>query len=89
MSTSETRIEIPPKHNNKSRPEHSTVSTDQSILNCDVSHLLLKIYGCGMCDKMFEIEKEFSEHCCDHFCEDTGRDTFLELFEIHLRNYFP
>lgn len=46
-------------------------------------------YGCGLCAEMFEIEKEFLEHCYYHYREAPESDTFLELFEWCLLSYVP
>ena len=54
-----------------------------------VDALIFRPYGCGMCDQMFEIEKEFMEHCYHHYCDAPEKDTFLEIFEIQLCSYFP
>lgn len=43
---------------------------------------------CGMCDEVFEIETEFTEHCFCHFKNDPRKDTFLEVFEMRLLSYF-
>ena len=39
---------------------------NQSIVCIDFSNFVIRIYGCGMCDEMFEVEKEFMEQCFHH-----------------------
>lgn len=43
---------------------------------------------CGICDDKFDIEKEFMDPYI-RYCDDPQKDTFLELFQIHLLSYFP
>lgn len=49
----------------------------------------LRPFGCGTCNDMFETENQFMEHCNAHYCDALQKDTFLELFEMHLISYFP
>ena len=39
---------------------------------------LEKFFGCGVCDEMFESEKEFVEHCSSHKCCPPD-DSFIHL----------
>jgi len=32
----------------------------------DAKVLLSKSFGCGICDELFEVKKEFLEHCSSH-----------------------
>jgi len=38
----------------------------QSLIAAHINTFVVRAYGCGLCDEMFEIEKEFMEHCCGH-----------------------
>jgi len=47
-------------------------------MKTDVYSTVLRVCGCGICDEMFEIKKEFTEHCFQH--EDTPQDdTSIDL----------
>lgn len=54
----------------------------------NANQFFLRAYGCGLCDETFDIEKEFADHCHNHFCYDPQKETFLDLFEIRLPCYF-
>ena len=43
----------------------------------DAEPFLEKSFGCGLCGEMFEIEKEFVEHCSTHNCS-LPNDLFIE-----------
>ena len=46
----------------------------------DSDNFFVKPFGCVMCDEMFQIEKEFMEHCL-LVCYSPVNDDFAELFE--------
>ena len=48
----------------------SSVDTNVSFSKC---------FGCGICDELFEIEKEFFEHCSGHGFSPSD-DLFADLF---------
>ena len=85
LSTIQSRpmIEQPSYWCKKSSTDEDQHFGDQSSISGDQSNLFSKVFGCGMCDGMFEIEKEFMEHCLRHLNESPLKDTFVELFEIH------
>jgi len=49
------------------------------------NHLFFIASGCGMCDKMFEIDTKFTEILC-HFSDATHTDAFLELLGMQPLN---
>lgn len=61
----------------------------KSRSTADVTHLLFRTYGCGVCDKIFNVEEVFMEHCHDHHSENPLKSNFEEFFDLHLLNYFP
>ena len=46
----------------------------------DIDPFLVKPFGCAICDEMFEIEKEFIDHCYQ-FCFFPVENDFAALFE--------
>ncbi len=34
----------------------------------NIDTFFLRTYGCGLCDETFNIDKEFMDHCRNHFC---------------------
>jgi len=52
----------------------------ESVANIseDEKPFLEKSFGCGLCGEMFEIEKEFVEHCSTHKCSPAD-DLFIDL----------
>ena len=65
-------------------PDEKLCSGNHSIINVDIDDFILKPYGCGYCDEVFEIEKTFMEHCYNHYSDAPQKDTFLELIEMRL-----
>lgn len=59
------------------------------LFSDDTDEFISRPYGCGLCAEMFGIEKEYLEHCYNHYCDDPQTDTFLELFELRLLSYVP
>ena len=55
------------------------INTSKCIYPADAKASLPKCFGCCICDIMFEIEKEFLEHCCDHGFSPPD-DLFPDLF---------
>ena len=59
--------------------------TDEECLNnkfkspVDATVSLSKCFGCGICDELLEIEKEFYEHCSGHGFSPPD-DLFADLF---------
>lgn len=41
---------------------------------------LKKPHGCGICDEMFQMEKDFMDHCY-HVCHSSVNDDFLGMFQ--------
>ena len=52
----------------------------------DKGHLILRPYGCGMCDEVFQVEEEFVLHCSYHCSDDPEKEIFLELFNPFILN---
>lgn len=62
----------------KYSPNEKPHSRNQSITAADLDPLTSKLYGCGICNERFEIEKEFVEHCFLH-CGAPQKDTYVDL----------
>ena len=54
------------------------------MMNVDIDDFILRPYGCGYCDEVFEIEKTFMDHCYTHYSDASQKYTFLELIEMCL-----
>lgn len=54
----------------------------------DMEPFLVKPYGCGICDKIFEIEAEYMEHCYQ-FCYSPVDGKFAVLLGIQEPNCRP
>ena len=87
LSTAKSIHELSSRQIKNIKPHGKLLSEDESTVCLDMNHISMTIYGCGICDEMFQIEKEFMEHCERHYCENPQKDTFLELFEIRLLSY--
>jgi hypothetical protein len=70
-------------------PKENLPSVNHLITVDEVHDFICRPYGCGLCAEMFEIEKEFTEHCYNHYCDAPENDTFLEVFELRLLSYVP
>lgn len=55
----------------------------------EIHPYIFRTYGCGVCDKIFDVEDEFMEHCHHHYSENSPKNTFEEFFELRLVSYFP
>ena len=62
--------------------------SQQIVDTIDMNRVFMKLCGCGICDKTFQIEKECVENCELHYCLNPQKDTFLEVFKLHLLSYF-
>src|SRR6218665_3876539 len=82
--TAETLPEIPLRQFINPGPDEKLCSLNQSIINVHVDDFVLRPYGCGYCDEVFEFEKAFVEHSYNHYFDAPQKDTFLELIEVRL-----
>jgi len=62
---------------------------DHFRLSANINQFVLRPYGCGTCDEMFDTEKQFMKHCNAHFCNARQKDTFFLLFEMNHQTFFP
>jgi hypothetical protein len=89
LSIIEENLEVLSNQDKKPSPDERQLDGDHSRSTADTYHLLSRTYGCVVCDKMFEIDKEFMEHCRHHYYENPLKNTFEEFLDLHLLTYFP
>ena len=89
LSTSACVRELSSRPSKIPSPKEKLPSENHLIFSDDMDDFISRPYGCGLCAEMFDIEKEFLEHCYNHYCDDPEKDTFLELFELRLLSYVP
>ena len=65
-------------------------SAGYSILKTGKDNFNLRAYRFAICDEnlMLEIEKEFVQHCSNHYSNDTQKDAVLERFETFILRHF-
>ena len=80
LLTTEIMQNLSSRQSMESSQDEKQHSGGHSTFNADIDCFIMRPYGCGMCDEMFEIEEEFVEHCYNHYYDDPQKDTFLELF---------
>src|SRR6218665_680545 len=61
-------------------PDIKQFSGGHRAINTGVNPVVLRLFGCGIYDGMFENEKEFIERCCNHLDAPLS-DTFIDLCE--------
>lgn len=74
----ETTEELSIQQNFKPSPDLKQPSGDHCAINTGVKPFVSRLCGCAICDEIFEIEKEFIEHCYHHFTV-AQNDTFSDL----------
>lgn len=79
LSTTKSLHELSLQQTNKVKPDGKLPSENESTVSFEKNRICMKLYGCGICDEKFQIEKEFVEHCEVHYCLNPQKDTFLEL----------
>ena len=91
LSTIEVNQVFLSKQKNGSSPAEQLLNSDYSNISstANANHYIFKTYACGVCEKMFDVEEVFMEHCHHHYSENPLKNTFVEFFDLHLLNYFP
>lgn len=67
-----------------SSPDEKLRSENHSVINSDINDFILRPYGCGYCNDVFDIEKTFVDHCYNHCCFASQEDTLDELIHMCL-----
>lgn len=68
LSTTEINRVVSSKQKKKTNPIEARLDFDRlkSRSSAEVNHFIFRIYGCGVCDQMFDVEEVFLEHCHHH-----------------------
>ena len=84
LSTEEKLPDISLRQLINPNPDEKLGIENHSLINVDIHDFILRPYGCGYCDEVFEIEKTFMNHCYNHYSDACQKDTLLELIEMCL-----
>lgn len=68
LSTTEINRVVSSKQRKKTNQIEPRLDFDRlkSRSSAEVNHFIFRIYGCGVCDQMFDVEEVFLEHCHHH-----------------------
>lgn len=90
FSTMEANDAFLSKQKKEIYPREQDLSSDHSISRStvEVGRFSCTIYGCGLCDTIFDVEDEFMGHCHHHYSENPQKSNFEEFFDLHLSSYF-
>ena len=74
----ETTAERSMQQNNKPSPDIKQLSGYHWTTNTDINHVVVRLWGSGICDAVFSFEEELIVHC-SHHCNTPENETFIDL----------